>query len=108
MVNTMNSHFQHHVFFCLNQRDNGTACCMDHGAEAMFNHMKSRIKSLELNGQGKVRINRAGCLDRCDQGPIMVIYPQAIWYTFIDETDIDEIIDSHIVNGEIVERLVVT
>lgn len=101
----MTAHFQHHVFFCLNQREDGAACCMDKGAEKAFDYMKARVKSLGLNGVGKVRINRAGCLDRCDAGPIMVIYPQAIWYTFVDNEDIDEIIDSHLMQNKVVERL---
>jgi len=103
----MTNYFEHHVFFCLNQRAGGEACCMEKGAEAAFDHMKARIKKLGLNGEGKVRINRAGCLDRCNEGPVLVIYPQAIWYTFIDTEDIDEIIESHILNGKVVERLVV-
>lgn len=78
---------------------------MDKGAEAAFDHMKARVKKLALNGQGKVRINRAGCLDRCGEGPLMVVYPEAVWYTFIDNEDIDEIIDSHLLQGKIVKRL---
>jgi (2Fe-2S) ferredoxin len=101
----MNNYYQHHIFFCLNQREDGEPCCMDKGAEAAFDHMKSRVKKLALNGQGKVRINRAGCLDRCGEGPLMVVYPEAIWYTFIDNEDIDEIIDSHLLQGKIVKRL---
>lgn len=103
----MNNHFEHHVFFCLNQRPDGELCCQDKGAEAAFDYMKSRVKTLGLNGEGKVRINRAGCLDRCSQGPLLVIYPQAIWYTFIDNDDIDEIIESHLQQGKIVKRLIV-
>lgn len=103
----MTNHFQYHIFFCLNQRDDGSACCMDKGAEAAFDHMKSRVKQLGLSGAGKVRVNRAGCLDRCGEGPLLVIYPQAVWYTFVDNEDIDEIIESHLVNGKVVERLVV-
>lgn len=103
----MADHFKHHVFFCLNQRENGEDCCMNKGAEAAFDHMKSRVKKLKLNGEGKVRINRAGCLDRCAQGPLMVVYPEAVWYTFVDNEDVDEIIESHLVNGKIVARLVV-
>lgn len=76
-------------------------------AENAFNHMKARVKKLGISGEGKVRINRAGCLDRCGQGPVLVIYPQAIWYTFVDNADIDEIIDSHLLQGKVVERLVV-
>lgn len=104
---TTMSHFQHHVFFCLNQREAGAACCMDKGAEAAFDYMKARVKSLGLSGESQVRINRAGCLDRCDAGPLMVIYPQAIWYSFIDNDDIDEIIASHLMQGKVVQRLVV-
>lgn len=103
----MNNYFEHHVFFCLNQRADGSSCCADKGAEAAFDHMKSRVKKLKLSGQGKVRINRSGCLDRCGEGPLMVIYPQAIWYTFIDNDDIDEIIESHLLNGKVVERLAI-
>ena len=103
----MTDYYQHHVFFCLNQREHGEACCMNKGAEAAFDHMKARVKKLGLNGEGKVRINRSGCLDRCGLGPLMVIYPQAVWYTFVDNDDIDEIIESHLVNGKVVERLVI-
>jgi (2Fe-2S) ferredoxin len=69
--------------------------------------MKSRVKKLNLNGEGKVRVNRAGCLDRCNDGPVMVVYPQAVWYTFVDNDDIDEIVESHLINGKVVERLLV-
>lgn len=103
----MTNYFEHHVFFCLNQRADGEACCMDKGAESAFDYMKARIKKLGLNGQDKVRINRAGCFDRCGEGPLLVIYPQATWYTFIDNADIDEIIESHLMNGKVVPRLTV-
>jgi (2Fe-2S) ferredoxin len=103
----MNKHYQHHVFFCLNQREDSSACCTDHGAEAAFDHMKAKVKKLNLNGPGKTRINRAGCLDRCGEGPLMVIYPEAVWYTFVDLDDIDEIISSHIENNKTVARLII-
>lgn len=99
------NYYQHHVFFCLNTREDGAACCTDYAAEAAFNHMKARVKKLNLNGEGKVRINRAGCFDRCGEGPLLVIYPQAVWYRFVDTDDIDEIIDSHLIGGKTVERL---
>ena len=63
------------------------------------------MKQLNMNGQGKVRINKAGCLDRCEEGPVLVIYPQGTWYTYVDKEDIDEIIDTHLVGGQIVDRL---
>ena len=101
------SYYRHHVFFCLNRRDDGAACCCDHDAEGMFEYAKKRIKAMDLNGQGKVRINRAGCFDRCAEGPLLVVYPEAVWYTYIDQEDIDEIIKSHLQNGKIVDRLTV-
>ncbi len=103
----MTNFYKYHVFFCLNQRENSEACCADKGAEAAFDHMKACVKKLGLSGEGSVRINRSGCLDRCNLGPLMVIYPQAIWYTFVDNDDIDEIVENHLVNGIVVERLVV-
>jgi len=80
---------------------------MQQGAQQAFDHCKARVKSLGLAGPGGVRVNKAGCLDRCAAGPVLVVYPQAVWYTFVDEQDIDEIIDSHLVKGQLVERLLV-
>jgi (2Fe-2S) ferredoxin len=99
------SYYQRHVFFCLNQRDDGRACCATHDAERLQAHAKARIKSLGLSGQGMVRINKAGCLDRCEEGPCVVVYPEGVWYTYVDEQDIDEIVDRHLVGGEPVARL---
>lgn len=99
------SYYRYHVFICCNQRVNGEPCCNDLGATALFDYMKRRVKALGLAGAGKVRINKAGCLDRCAEGPVMVVYPEETWYTFIDQQDIDEIIDSHLQQGRPVERL---
>jgi (2Fe-2S) ferredoxin len=102
----MSSYYERHIFFCLNRRDNGEACCADHDAQAGFDHCKSRVKAAGLNGVGKVRVNKAGCLDRCAGGPVAVVYPEAVWYTFVDKSDIDEIVERHLLHGEVVERLV--
>ncbi|HEU6454731.1 MAG TPA: (2Fe-2S) ferredoxin domain-containing protein [Roseateles sp.] len=101
----MGMYFKHHVFFCTNQRKAGEACCANHGANDLRAYAKDRVKALGLAGEGKVRINSAGCLDRCDQGPVMVVYPEAVWYTFVDQEDIDEIVESHLKNGQVVQRL---
>ena len=98
-------YFRHHVFFCTNQRDDGRACCAGRGAAKAQEHAKKRVKELGLNGHGKVRVNKAGCLDRCEEGPVLVVYPEGTWYTYVDEHDIDEIVDSHLVNGKPVQRL---
>ena len=98
-------YYERHIFFCLNQRANGEACCADHGAQAAFDRCKSQVKALGLNGPGNVRVNKAGCMDRCQGGPIAVVYPEGTWYTYVDEKDIDEIVESHLRNGKVVERL---
>jgi (2Fe-2S) ferredoxin len=99
------SYFKYHVFFCTNQREAGEQCCGSCNAAEIRGYAKQRIKELGLNGKGKVRINTAGCLDRCSEGPVMVIYPEATWYTYVDREDIDEIIQEHLQNGRIVKRL---
>ncbi len=99
------SYYQKHLFFCTNQREDGSPCCSDHNALAMRDYAKKRVKALNLNGEGKVRVNSAGCLDRCDVGPVIVVYPEAVWYTYVDQEDIDEIVDEHLVNGRVVDRL---
>ena len=99
------SYYRHHVFFCTNLREDGSQCCGQSDAKALRDHMKQRCKDLGLSGEGGARINTAGCMDRCDRGPVMVVYPEAVWYTYIDQEDIDEIIDSHLNDGRIVERL---
>jgi len=99
------SYYKHHVFFCCNQRNPPEVCCANHGSVELQAYAKDRIKKLGLNGAGKVRMNKAGCLDRCELGPVIVVYPEGVWYTYVDRDDIDEIIDRHIIGGEIVERL---
>ncbi len=99
------SYFEHHVFFCCNQRDDGRPSCNDKGAARVRDYAKRRVKELGLSGAGKVRINMAGCLDRCELGPVLVVYPEGVWYTYVDEEDVDEIIEEHLGKGRIVERL---
>lgn len=99
------SYFSHHVFICMNQREDGRPCCAEQGAQAAQQHAKKRIKALDMNGEGKIRINQAGCLDRCEEGPVLVVYPQGTWYTYVDTQDIDDIIDQHLIGGKVVERL---
>ena len=80
-------------------------CCAKLGAVEAQTYAKDRIGQLKLKGQGKVRINKAGCMDRCDEGPVLVVYPEAVWHQYVDTDDIEEIIQEHLVNGRIVERL---
>ncbi len=98
------SYYKRHLFICVNERED-KSCCQDHGASELRDYAKNKTKELGIAGQGQVRINRSGCLDRCDEGPIAVVYPDGVWYTYKDESDLDEIIDKHLINGKIVERL---
>jgi (2Fe-2S) ferredoxin len=99
------SYYQRHIFFCLNKRDSGEACCADHNPQPCFDRCKQRVKAAGINGPGGVRVNKAGCLDRCAGGPVAVVYPEAVWYTYVDQHDIDEIVQSHLIEGNVVERL---
>ena len=100
------SHFDKHVFFCTNQREDGSDCCGKRGAQKARDYVKNKVKELGLSShQNKIRINSAGCMDRCDDGPVIVVYPEGTWYTFVDESDLDEIIEAHLKNGKVVERL---
>ncbi len=102
---TVPGYFSRHIFFCLNDRKNGENSCAHHGAQEAFDHCKRRVKAEGLAGPGQVRVNKAGCMDRCAGGPVAVVYPEAVWYSYVDIDDIDEIVDSHLKNGEVVQRL---
>ena len=96
--------YQPHVFLCQNQRpaDHPRGCCRDKGSQEMHAYMKSRAKELGIQG---TRINQSGCLERCEMGPTMVIYPEGVWYTYRTKEDIDEILQSHMIEGKPVARL---
>ena len=98
-------YYRPHVFFCLNERANGEDLFGLHGAKEGVDYCKRAVQAAGLAGPGQVRVNKAGCLDRCSAAPVVVVYPEAVWYTFIDESDIDEIIESHLKHGKVVERL---
>lgn len=93
-----------HVFICTNERVAGhpRGCCKDKQSIELRTYMKAQAKKLD---QHNIRVNSAGCLDRCELGPVMVIYPEGVWYSFTSTTDIDEILDKHICQGLIVDRL---
>lgn len=100
------SYYRQHLFFCTNERTNGRACCQQHDAQGLRDYAKQRTKALGIAGKEScVRVNSAGCLNRCDEGPVAVVYPDAVWYTYASKEDIDEIIEEHLQNGRIVERL---
>ncbi len=98
------SFYKHHIFVCTNRREAGNSrgCCAEKNADALRDYMKSRVKELGLE---KVRVNNSGCLDCCDLGPCMVIYPEGIWYSCKTKEDVDEVINEHLLKNEAVKRL---
>ena len=101
------SYYKNHIFFCTNQRSDGRASCQDQNAQEMRDYLKKKVKEAGLAGPGGVRVNNAGCLDRCGQGPVLVIYPEETWYQYKTKADIDEIFDQHIKNNQAVTRVMV-
>ncbi|PHS73171.1 MAG: 2Fe-2S ferredoxin [Cycloclasticus sp.] len=97
--------YKQHIFFCTNQRSDGRACCQDHNAQEMRDYLKKRVKEAKLAGPGGVRVNNAGCLDRCGLGPVLVIYPNETWYRYESKKDIDEIFEEHVNKNRHVQRL---
>ena len=97
-------YYRRHVFCCVNERPekHERGSCSRRGSVRLRNYMKARVEELGLDG---VRINAAGCLDRCELGPTMVVYPEGVWYHYETLADVDEILRSHIVGGRAVERL---
>ena len=97
--------FERHIFICGNVRPAGhpRGCCDPSGNAELQKRFKQRLSELGL--KGKVRANQAGCLDQCEHGPNLVIYPEAVWYGCVTLADVDEIVDSHIVAGQPVQRL---
>ena len=93
-----------HVFMCQNVRppEHPRGCCHAKGAPEMLAYMRTRVKAL---GISPTRINQSGCMERCEMGPTMVIYPEGVWYTYRTKEDIDEIVQSHMIEGKRVERL---
>jgi (2Fe-2S) ferredoxin len=98
------AYYRSHVFVCTNVRPDGhpRGCCKAKGSEKLRDYMKARAKELGLTD---VRINTAGCLDRCELGPTMVIYPEGVWYAPRTPADVDEILQRHVRDGGRVARL---
>ncbi len=97
--------FAHHVFVCTNRREDGhpRGCCNPDGSEALHKAFKQALAERGL--QRSVRANRSGCLDQCEHGPTVVVYPEAVWYGGVTLADVAEIVDRHLAGGEPVERL---
>ena len=104
------SYYKHHVFFCTNKREpdpDGTTrpCCADKGAVAIRDYAKKSVKRAGLSGAGAVRVNNAGCLDRCEEGPCVVIYPEGVWYKIGSREAVDAVLETHLRDGRRVDAL---
>jgi len=100
-------YYRAHVFVCCNRRPDGhpRGSCAAKGSEKLRDYMKVRAKELGLKD---VRVNMAGCLDRCEFGPALVIYPEGVWYRPETREDVDEILRVHLQGGGRVQRLMLT
>ncbi|MDP6271125.1 MAG: (2Fe-2S) ferredoxin domain-containing protein [Alphaproteobacteria bacterium] len=103
-MNVPRPSLRYHVFCCTNQRppEHERGSCQASGGIGLRNYLKDRVKELGLEG---VRINAAGCLNRCEEGPAVVVYPEGVWYRLQNKSDIEEIISGHLQGGEPVARL---
>ena len=99
--------FKRHIFICTNEREDSDkrGCCKSRGSEKIREFFKDEVKRRGLKGE--VRANAAGCLDHCEFGPVVVIYPEGVWYRVPTLEDAREILDRHIAGGKIVERLAI-
>ncbi len=99
------SYYRYHLFFCTNRRSDGNSCGKNFPAIEYRDYAKQRVKELGDAIGGNVRVNLAGCLNRCGEGPVLVVYPEGVWYCYNVREDIDEIISEHLCKGRVVARL---
>ncbi len=99
--------FDRHVFVCEHKRPEGSprGCCMARGGSRIREVLKEAVRARGL--AGRIRVNAAGCLDACEHGPSVVVYPEGVWYGGVTVADVKEIVESHLIGGKPVERLVV-
>ncbi|MBD3868068.1 MAG: (2Fe-2S) ferredoxin domain-containing protein [Acidobacteria bacterium] len=100
--------FKRHVFVCINQRAARHRRGDCHGKAGTDVHQALKTAVAQAGLSVEIRINKAGCLDQCSQGPVIVVYPEAVWYVQVGLEDVDEIVKRHLIGGEVVERLVMT
>ncbi|MDH5300250.1 MAG: NAD(P)H-dependent oxidoreductase subunit E [Gammaproteobacteria bacterium] len=96
--------YTRHIFFCENKTDSGD-CCANFDSTKAREYVKDKVKTQGQHGPGMVRVNKSGCLGRCAEGPVAVVYPEGTWYTYVDHDDLDEIVAEHLVGGRVVKRL---
>jgi (2Fe-2S) ferredoxin len=98
-------YYKKHLFFCCNQKKDNITGCKIFGAEEAFEYAKKLLQDNQMWGEGLYRVSKSGCLGRCSSGPVCVVYPDGIWYSYVDLDDIKEIIMTHLINEDIIDRL---
>ena len=101
------TYYRRHVFVCENRRDNGKACCaMRSASGSALKFLRNILKEKDMHRSGQVRVNRAGCFNLCQHGPVLVVYPEAVWYRYDNEDDLRQIAENHLIHGNVVTKLV--
>jgi (2Fe-2S) ferredoxin len=99
-------YYKKHLFICTNQKEAGKQCCQQAGAEEMVRVAKETLKEHHQQGPGLCRVSKSGCLGRCSEGPVAVVYPDGVWYTYHSSEDVKKIVTEHLINDRIVKELV--
>ena len=99
--------FEKHIFVCENKRPGGhpRGCCSDKGSKEIRALFKKRLA--ELGIKSKVRANASGCLDACEYGVTVLVYPEQIWHGGVTLEDVEKIIQEHIINNKPIKRLMI-
>ena len=108
MIDNNKLFYDMHIFCCTNVRPSSSprGSCARKNSVKLREYMKQELKKISSN-RVKIRVNASGCLDRCSLGPVMVIYPDGVWYSFQNKQDVDDIIQNHIMQNTLVERLMI-
>ena len=99
------SFYRYHLFFCTNFRASGEQCCGQGPGEELRAFAQKYLRDHDLAGPGGVRTSTTGCMGRCAEGPVLVVYPEGVWYTYETKEDMEEILHKHIEQGQIVKHL---
>ena len=97
--------YTRHIFFCNNIRKNNKVCCSQKDAKVYYRYAKDKCRLQNILGRGMLGVSESRCLGRCESGPVAVVYPDNIWYTYSNKKDIDKIINKHLIGGEVVKTL---